>query len=90
MYESGAKHVHIIYKSGRSNSNAVALSCSPVGTPSGEADDEVQITMVHSTSTTGNTDISHLLQSSPTLGEQSDLKEEQRKDPSIQEIIAFL
>ena len=42
VYESGAKHVHIISKSGKSNSNADALSHSPVGTPGGEADEEVQ------------------------------------------------
>ncbi|KAL5515979.1 hypothetical protein EMCRGX_G001235 [Ephydatia muelleri] len=84
VYESGAKHVHIIYKSGKSNSNADALSRSPVGTPGGEADEEVQVTVVQSRS------ISHILESSPTVGELSDLKEEQRKDPSIQEIIAFL
>ena len=84
VYESGAKHVHIIYKSGKSNSNADALSRSPVGTPGGEVDEEVQVTVVQGMS------ISHLLESSPTVDEQSDLKEEQRKDPSIQEIIAFL
>ena len=51
------------------SSNADALSRSPVGTPGGEADEEVQVTVVHGTS------ISHLLESSPTVGEQSDLKE---------------
>ena len=55
-----------------------------MGTPGGEADEEVQVTVVQSMS------ISHILESSPTVGELSDLKEEQRKDPSIQEIIAFL
>ena len=55
-----------------------------MGTPGGETDEEVQVTVVHVKS------ISHLLESSPTVGEQSDLKEEQRKDTSIQEIIAFL
>ena len=55
-----------------------------MGTPGGEADEEIQVTVVHGTS------ISDLQESSPTAGEQSDLKEEQRKDPSIQEIVAFL
>ena len=52
VYESGTKRVHIIYKSGKSNSNADALSCSPVGTHSGKADEEVQVTVVHGISTT--------------------------------------
>ena len=37
VYESGTKRVHIIYKSGKSNSNADALSRSPVGTHSGRS-----------------------------------------------------
>ena len=88
VYGSGVESVHIVYRAGKENTNADALSRNPVSLPPKEdLDSGAQVAVVDSTDTT----IEELLAAPPDSPDRTlDLAEEQRKDREILEIIAFL
>ena len=90
VYGRGVREVRIVYRSGRENASADALSRCPQGPAPlrGIAQDETQVAVVNS-----GTDISDLLQEGPASLEgeqQAHYGAEQQKDPSLKEIIDFL
>ena len=91
VYGSGVGEVKIVYRSGRENANADALSRQPHLPAPGEgnAQDEVQIAVV----STGapESGIHELLDVDIDVGEGTDgFAEEQRKDPDIAAMIDYL
>ena len=88
VYGSGVESVHIVYRAGKENTNADALSRNPVSLPPKEnVDSGAQVAIVDSTDIT----IEELLAAPPDSPDRTlDLAEEQRKDREILEIIAFL
>ena len=92
VYGRGVKEVHIVYRAGKTNLNADALSQSPQAPApeEGIAEAEIQVAAVRS-SGNEDTDIQTLLQSEPgcPLPVQC-FAEEQRKDPKVLDYILFL
>ena len=90
VYGKGVKEVKIVYRSGKFNLNADALSRSPLGPPpaEGPGEGELQVSAVSSSSS-----VQELLQaeaeSAPEAGEAT-LPHEQRNNERILEIIEFL
>ena len=86
MYGSGVTVVDIVYRSGRENVGADALSRGPCHPPPtvGIAEGEVQVAAV----TTEN--IPSLLRVDPVTVEQSGYSEQQQKDPELRVMIQFL
>ena len=86
VYGSGVKMVDIVYRAGRENVSADALSRSPYHSPPvvGIAEGEVQVASVDTE------DIALLLQADSVLGEQTDYLSEQCKDPDLKLMIQFL
>ena len=95
VYGSGVKEVNIIYRSGKTNLSADALSRSPQAPPpAGSDDNEIQVAAVTSHSDK-ETSIQSLLQLEPGResnhpNESVSFASEQRKDPHVKEIIQFL
>lgn len=91
VYGSGVKEVHIIYRSGKLNASADALSRSPQApAPSeGIGEEEVQVAAITALENT-EIDIDALLSSDPCPVISESFASEQRKDPQVQEIIHFL
>ena len=87
VYGAGVKEVRIIYRAGRLNQNADALSRSPqaVAPERGIGENEVQVAMI--SADPSNTP---LLQLDPSPVESETIVQEQRKDPELLEIIQFL
>ena len=99
VYGRGIKSVDIIYRPGRENASADALSRSPVSPPPshGISQDETQVSAV--TASDSETPVrldpdrplSSLLQSEPAPGEGTvDYGLEQMKDPDLQELMLYL
>ena len=89
VYGSGIKGVNIIYRPGKANTNADALSqnpCSPAPRE-GIGECEVQVAEVRSEPTTT---IDTLLQLDPVTSTRVSFGEEQRKDTQVTEVICFL
>ena len=88
VYGTGIKEIHIVYRSGKRNTAADALSRSPqAGAPDkGVAEQEVQVATVQ----TETTNIQSLLQSTPLPYNQQSFALEQQKDPEVLEIVMFL
>ncbi|KAL5481633.1 hypothetical protein EMCRGX_G021832 [Ephydatia muelleri] len=84
VYESGVKSISIIYKSGKSNTNADALSRNPVG-PATQQVEEVQVAAIQTDGT-----VAELLAAEPQQVQQVDFREEQKKDPHVMQTIRFL
>ena len=91
VYESGLKQMHIVYRPGKSNLSADALSRSPVGNSSSsplqemmEEENACMIAAVQGTSS------SELIRTIHEEAPGSELFEAQKRDPYIQEIQAFL
>ena len=86
VYGSGVRDVTIIYRAGRDNASADALSRSPYGSPPAEgiAEGEVQVASI------ATEDIATLLQAAPLASTQVDYYSEQAKDPDLRMLIEFL
>ena len=96
VYGTGRKDVHIVYRQGRLNTAADALSRSPHSGPplAGEGEQETQVSAVQSgpdAAVDQGSDVIEdlLMQPQQTVAETS-FAEEQRKDPEVAEIITFL
>ena len=89
VYGRGIKSVTIMYRAGRENASADALSRSPVSSPPshGIGQDETQVSAV---TTDPDQDLSSLLHAAPTTGEQLDYSSEQLKDPELKELMLYL
>ena len=89
VYGKGVKEVKIVYRSGKSNLNADALSRCPVGQApvEGPGQNELQVSQVNS-----SREIDSLLNSEPVSPPDihNSFRAEQRKDDSLNEIIQFL
>ena len=94
VHGSGVKSVNIIYRAGKDNVIADALSCNPQGPAPGEglAETEIQVANVGSTPEERDSDISTLLQLEPEASpiQQSTLADEQRRDGSLWPMIQYL
>ena len=91
VYGRGIKEVKIIYRSGKSNLNADALSRNPQAPApkEGIAQTDVQVSLVDSAEVSVETLLQAEPELSPLAGVDS-LPQEQRKDPALLEIIQFL
>ena len=88
VYGSGVGEVKIVYRSGKSNTNADALSRNPQGPApkTGIGESELQVATVAS----GEMNICTLLESDPKPSELESLGDEQRRDPQVMEIFRFM
>ena len=91
VYGRGIKEVKIIYRSGKSNLNADALSRNPQAPApkEGIAQTDVQVSLVDSAEVSVETLLQAEPELSPLAGVDS-MPQEQRKDPALLEIIQFL
>ena len=94
VYGRGVKEVRIIYRAGRENASADALSRSPQAPAplEGVAEGEMQISQVQTTDGVSDGDISALLHSSQdgSLAPTTSFLDTQKQDPQLCEIIEFL
>ena len=94
VYGRGVKEVRIIYRAGRENASADALSRSPQAPAplEGVAEGEMQISQVQTTDGVSDGDISALLHSSQdgSLAPTTSFLHIQKQDPQLCEIIEFL
>ena len=106
VYGSGVRNIQIVYKPGKENLNADALSRNPHGSPAGEQE-EIQVVQVrssdaaigsHNITYVGaisglNSDISKLLYAQPistSNPQTNDLETAQKVDPEFKNLIDFL
>ena len=92
VYSSGIKSVNIVYRPGKANSNADALSRNPVqvAPDEGIGESEVQVAAISSESVTPTTTISQLLHSSPPVLESQSFAVEQQKDKELADMVQYL
>ena len=89
VFGSGVKKLEIVYRAGRENGNADALSSAPVGEPP-EVATVTYVRVAVVTSSDSDMEIRDLLTlNSPTMPGTS-FAEEQRKDPDVLEIVSYL
>ena len=90
VFGRGMKSVTIVYRAGRENLSADALSRSPLASPpsQGIAQGETQVSAVAASQ--DNEDIPSLLQATPTVEVATDYSSEQMKDPSLKELMEYL
>ena len=89
VYGAGINKIDIAHCSGKTNTNADALSRNPrfPAPNEGIGENELQVAVINSEPIT-STDI--LLQAEPLVGTPTSFGEEQRKDPQLKDIIHFL
>ena len=92
LFSSGLRSIKIVYRPGKDNSSADALSQSPIAAPHVDVVDEnsVQIAQLESSSACT---ITELLDINPTtlgIPQNIDFASEQLKDPSVKEMMQFL
>ena len=89
VYGAGINKIGIVHRSGKTNTNADALSRNPrfPAPNEGIGENELQVAVINSEPIT-STDI--LLQAEPLVGTPTSFGEEQRKDPQLKDIIHFL
>ena len=89
VYGAGIGKINIIHCSGKTNTNADALSRNPQvpALQEGIGENEIQVAAVNSEPIT-STDV--LLQAEPLVGTPTSFREEQQKDPQLKDIIQFL
>ena len=97
IFSQGIQKASIVYRAGKDNANADALSRNPQSTTGGEASElksDMQVLAIEATSGDGEENISNLLSQSPealTQGHQmSTLALEQRRDPDLMAMISYL
>ena len=93
VYGTGVEDVKIVYRAGKLNQCADALSRAPLpgAPPEGIGEDEVQIAIVQTEpQEKGGGSIEELLQSSPVVADTSSFSGEQGKDPEVCDIIQYL
>ena len=90
VFGRGVKSVTIVYRAGRENLSADALSRSPLASPPLQAiaQGETQVSAV--TTSHDNGDIPSLLQATPTVEVATDYSSEQMKDLSLKELMEYL
>ena len=84
VYESGIRNIHIIHKSGRSNTNADALSHQPTGPLPETVDEEIQVAAVSSEN------LFSVEPGSELNGKTPSFAEDQRQGPHLRELITYL
>ena len=91
VFGSGVKDVHIVYRPGKDNDRADALSRNPVVA---QEDDHLEVkAQVAQIASASETDISSLLQEEPeemATGVEGNFQNEQRKDPELKALLAYL
>lgn len=89
VFASGVKKLEIVYRAGKENANADALSRAPCGgTPLEAIVTDVQVAAIHSVDT--NAGVSDLLRLEPTAVPNDSFAQEQRRDADIMELVAYL
>ena len=87
VYETGVKEVNIIYRPGKDNANADALSRNPVMTADLHSGEDIQVAVVK-----GNETIEELLQAEldneTTRSDEFGI--EQRKDPEVLKMLQYI
>ena len=86
VYSSGIGKVTIVYRPGRENGKADALSRNPVAAEGG-SEPEIQVAQVSTSRDGGHTEISQLLEALPLETDSRDFGEEQRKDQDLLKVI---
>ena len=89
VYSSGIGKVSIVYRPGRENSKADALSRNPVKAER-DGEPEVQVAQVSMTVDDREMDISQLLEALPMESKLSDFQDKQRKDPNLLGLTRYL
>ena len=90
VYDSGVRSVNIIYKPGRENLNAGALSRNPTSPPPQEHMKEIQVVQVSAVQPVTDEDISTLLHSEPISTSSAELGPAQRRDPEFRDLMIYL
>ena len=88
VYSSGIGKVTIVYRPGRENGKADALSRNPVTTGENELDG--QVAQIDTSGDGSSLDISQLLEALPIETKWSDFGQEQRKDQNLLTVIRYL
>ena len=95
VYGTGLKEVKIVYRAGRLNSNADALSRSPLSEPGAQSNDPRILNIESESAATSQqaedpAEIPALLVKPPATERNYDFAIEQRRDPELVELITYL